>query len=239
MSLNVPVSPRQSDRNNRAGKIMIELSAQGFTTFLDLLGTFAFAVSGIRWAANKQFDWFGAYVIGLVTAIGGGTTRDLLLNVPPFWMQNASYLIVTGIALLATIVFRNQLFRWGRALFLFDSIGLGLFTVVGIGKSLEAGLPFWVCIMMGAITGTVGGVIRDVLLNEMPLLFRKDIYALACIVGGIVYMISYQYDLSISITELLAALTVILIRIVAVRYHIQLPFLNPIDSERGGRNKKE
>lgn len=218
---------------------MIELSAQDFTRILDLLGTFAFAVSGIRWAANKQFDWFGAYVIGLVTAIGGGTTRDLLLNAPPFWMQNASYLIVTGIALLSTIVFRTQLFRWGRALFLFDSIGLGLFTVVGIGKSLEAGLPFWVCIMMGTITGTVGGVIRDVLLNEMPLLFRKDIYALACILGGIVYMISYQYDLSISITELLAALTVILIRIVAVRYHIQLPFLNPVDSERGSRHKKE
>lgn len=216
---------------------MTELSAQSFTTFLDLLGTFAFAVSGIRWAANKQFDWFGAYVIGLVTAIGGGTTRDLLLNLPPFWMQNASYLIVTGIALLATVVFRKQLFRWGRALFLFDSIGLGLFTVVGIGKSLEAGLPFWVCIMMGAITGTVGGVLRDVLLNEVPLLFRKDIYALACILGGIVYMISYRLDLSNSITELLAALTVILIRVVAVRYHIQLPFLNPVDAERSDGSK--
>ncbi|MBX0335576.1 trimeric intracellular cation channel family protein [Pontibacter sp. HSC-14F20] len=218
---------------------MIDLSALSFTNVLDLLGTFAFAVSGIRWASTKQFDWFGAYVIGLVTAIGGGTTRDLLLNVPPFWMQNASYLTVTGIALLATILFRNQLFRWGRALFLFDSIGLGLFTVVGVGKSLEAGLPFWVCIMMGAITGSVGGVIRDVLLNEVPLLFRKDIYALACIVGGIVYMFSYQYGLSISITEMLAALTVILIRVVAVRYHIQLPFLSPINTERNDRDKKE
>ena len=218
---------------------MIEISTQGFTTILDLIGTFAFAVSGIRWAANKQFDWFGAYVIGLVTAIGGGTTRDLLLNVPPFWMQNASYLTVTGIALLATIIFRNQLFRWGRALFLFDSIGLGLFTVVGVGKSLEAGLPFWVCIMMGAITGSVGGVIRDVLLNELPLLFRKDIYALACILGGIVYMISYQSGLSISITELLAALTVIVIRVVAVRYHIQLPFLNPIDASLDEKSKEK
>ena len=218
---------------------MIYFSALSFTTILDLLGTFAFAVSGIRWASTKRFDWFGAYVIGLVTAIGGGTTRDLLLDATPFWMQDATYLTVTGLALLATLLFRNRLFRWGRTLFLFDSIGLGLFTVVGVGKSLEAGFPFWVCIMMGAITGSVGGVIRDVLLNEVPLLFRKDIYALACIAGGIVFMICYQSGLSTALTELLAALTVILIRIVAVRYHIQLPFLKPIDTKYDRRENNE
>ena len=218
---------------------MLYSSALGFTTILDLLGTFAFAVSGIRWASTKKFDWFGAYVIGLVTAIGGGTTRDLLLNVTPFWMQDATYLIITGVALLATLLFRNGLFRWGRALFLFDSIGLGLFTVVGIGKSLEAGFPFWVCIMMGAITGSVGGVIRDVLLNEIPLLFRKDIYALACIAGGIVYMICHRSGLSASLTELLAALTVISIRIIAVRYHVQLPFLKPLHPNPDNKEDKE
>ncbi|WP_114782376.1 trimeric intracellular cation channel family protein [Botryobacter ruber] len=218
---------------------MVYSSDLSFTTVIDLLGTFAFAVSGIRWASTKRFDWFGAYVIGLVTAIGGGTTRDLLLNVTPFWMQDATYLTVTGLALLVTLLFRNRLFLWGRTLFLFDSIGLGLFTVVGVVKSLDAGFPFWVCIMMGAITGSVGGVIRDVLLNEVPLLFRKDIYALACIAGGIVYMICYQSNLSASLTEFLAALTVILIRVVAVRYHVQLPFLKPIDTNHNGRENKE
>jgi uncharacterized membrane protein YeiH len=217
----------------------MEHTALSFTTVLDLLGTFAFAVSGIRWASTKRFDWFGAYAIGLVTAIGGGTTRDLLLNATPFWMQDASYLLVTGVALLATLLLRNRLFRWGRTLFLFDSIGLGLFMVVGVGKSLEAGFPFWVCILMGAITGSVGGVLRDVLLNEVPLLFRKDIYALACIAGGIVYMMCYRSGLSASLTEVLAALTVISIRVVAVRYHVQLPFLKPMDTEHEDRENKE
>lgn len=114
-------------------------------------------------------------------------------------------------------------------MFLFDAIGLGLFTIVGISKSLDAGLSFWVCIMMGAITGTVGGVLRDVLINEVPLIFRKDIYALACIVGGIIYFICYQFQFSTPVCELLAALTVIVIRIIAVKFHIQLPLLNPIN----------
>src|SRR5690606_35212367 len=154
---------------------MTMLSELNFTVVLDLIGTFAFAISGIRLASGKNIDWFGAYIVGLVTAIGGGTTRDLLLGVTPFWMLDVMYFITTGVALLATLLFRGKLFKWGNTLFLFDAIGLGLFTIVGISKSFEAGLPFWVCIVMGAITGTLGGVFRDVLINEVPLIFRKDI----------------------------------------------------------------
>lgn len=197
-----------------------------FTAFIDLLGTFAFAISGIRLASGKQIDWFGAYVVGLVTAVGGGTTRDLLLGVTPFWMQNGSCFFTTGVALLAALVLKNRLFRWRSALFIFDSIGLGLFTVVGISKSLAAGLPFWVCIVMGTVTGSVGGVVRDVLLNEVPLLFRKDIYALACVVGGIVYFIGSYFRLPPGLSELLSALTVIAIRAIALRFHVHLPLLN-------------
>ena len=204
-----------------------------FTTLLDLIGTFAFAISGIRLASGKQVDWFGAYIIGLVTAIGGGTARDLLLDVPPFWMTDSKYFITTGIALLATLLFKEKLFRWHNTLFLFDAIGLGLFTIVGISKSIEAGLPFWVCIVMGAITGTLGGVIRDVLLNEVPLLLRKDIYALACVAGGVVYFACIQLNLSASLTELIAALTVILVRVIALRFHIHLPVLNSIKTNSG------
>ena len=202
------------------------LSALNINTIFDLLGTFAFAVSGIRLASDKRFDLFGAYVVGLITAIGGGTVRDTLLGVSPFWMHDPSYLIVTGVALLATVVFKSGLFSWGRTLFLFDSIGLGLFTVVGIEKSLAAGYPFWVCIIMGAVTGSVGGVIRDVLINEIPLLFRKDIYALASIAGGLVYFGCLQMEVSASATILLAASTVLIIRIVAVKMNIHLPFFN-------------
>lgn len=201
------------------------------TIILEFLGTFAFAISGIRLASGKQMDWFGAYIIGLVTAIGGGTLRDLLLDVSPFWMLDANYFLTTGLALLATIFFRDRLFKWGSTLFLFDTIGLGLFTVVGLTKSIDAGLPFWVCIIMGTITGSVGGVVRDVLLNDVPLLFRRDIYALACVAGGAVYFGCNYFDLPTQMTETIAVLTVILLRLMAVKFHIHLPQLQPLDSK--------
>lgn len=208
-----------------------------FTILLDLLGTFAFAISGIRLASGKQIDWFGAYIIGLVTAIGGGTLRDLLLDETPFWMLDGKYFVTTGIALIVTLFFREKLFKWGSTLFLFDTIGLGLFTIVGITKSIDAGLPFWVCIIMGAITGSVGGVVRDVLLNEVPLIFRKDIYALACVAGGGVYFLCSYFNLPTGVTETIAALTVIVFRLIAVKYHLHLPQLQPIASK--SRDKKE
>lgn len=208
-----------------------------FTILLDLLGTFAFAISGIRLASGKQIDWFGAYIIGLVTAIGGGTLRDLFLDVTPFWMLDGKYFLTTGVALIATLLFKNKLFKWGSTLFLFDTIGLGLFTIVGITKSIDAGLPIWVCIIMGTITGSVGGVVRDVLLNEVPLIFRKDIYALACVAGGGVYFICGYFHLPTGITETIAALTVIFFRLIAVKFHIHLPQLHSIDSKL--KDKKE
>lgn len=197
-----------------------------FTTVLDLLGTFAFAISGIRIASGKQIDWFGAYIIGLVTAIGGGTLRDLLLGVTPFWMLDASYFLTTGVALVSTLLLKEKIFRWGRTLFLFDAIGLGLFTIVGVTKSAEAGLPIWVCIVMGTITGSVGGVIRDILLNDVPLIFRKDIYALTTVIGGIVFFSGTYFGLNAGITAAVAALTVIALRLIAVKFHVHLPRLN-------------
>lgn len=152
-----------------------------FTTIIDYLGTFAFAISGIRLASAKQFDWFGAYVVGAVTAIGGGTTRDLLLGYSPFWMYQPSYLIVTGFALFFVICFGRYVIRLNNTFFIFDAIGLGLFTVVGIEKSLSAEFPMWVAVIMGTMTGALGGVLRDILINEVPLIFRKEIYAIACI----------------------------------------------------------
>ncbi|EJF10485.1 MULTISPECIES: trimeric intracellular cation channel family protein [Pontibacter] len=202
-----------------------------FITAIDLTGTFAFAISGIRLASGKNIDWFGAYIIGLVTAIGGGTTRDLLLGVTPFWMLDGMYFLTTGIALLAALLFQDRIFRLAGTLFLFDAIGLGLFTVVGISKSLDAQLPFWVAIVMGTITGSVGGLIRDVLLNEVPLLLRRNIYALACVAGGLVYFLCTQLNLSTSVTELMAASVVILVRVVAEKFKIHLPVMSPVKDE--------
>lgn len=204
------------------------MPALNFLLILDLLGTFAFAVSGIRMASNKQIDWFGAYIIGLVTAIGGGTLRDLLLNTTPFWLTAPHYLLTTGVALLSALIFGNKLLKLGRSLFLFDTIGLGLFTVVGITKSMAAGFPIWISIIMGTITGTVGGVVRDVLLNEVPLLFRRDIYAVACVVGGMVFFALQFFGVMAHVIELVAASVVIVVRLLAVRFHIHLPQLKPL-----------
>ena len=115
-----------------------------FITLLDYVGTFAFAISGIRLASAKHFDWFGAYVVGFVTAVGGGTLRDLLLGLPPFWMQNVSYLVVSGFAFLFVVGLRKYVIRLNNTFFIFDAVGLGLFTVVGIQKSIAVGYPMWV-----------------------------------------------------------------------------------------------
>lgn len=196
-----------------------------FTSILDYLGTFAFAISGIRLASAKRFDWFGAYVVGIVTAVGGGTVRDILLNTTPFWMEQSSYLIVSALALLFVLIFRKQTIRLNTPFFIFDTIGLGLFAVVGISKTIDFGFPMWVAIVMGTITGSFGGMIRDILINEEPLIFRKDIYALACVFGGIAYMICLSFSLSTVLTQIIAVITVIMTRLLAVKYHISVPVL--------------
>jgi uncharacterized membrane protein YeiH len=209
-------------------KTMINDLIANFTVIIDFLGTYVFAISGIKLASGKNIDLFGAYLIGLVTAIGGGTIRDLLLDVTPFWMIESKYIIITGVALLSVILLKEKLFKWGNTLFIFDAIGLGLFTIVGISKSYDANLSIWVCILMGTITGCLGGVLRDVLINEVPLLFRKDLYALTCILGGIIYFTCLKLELHDFLSEIIGILTIICFRIIAVKFHLKLPVLSTI-----------
>lgn len=201
------------------------MNASTFVYIIEIIGTFAFAISGIRLASAKKFDWFGAYVVGLVTAIGGGSIRDLLLDVTPFWMTNPMYLVVTGVALGVVIALGRYLIHMHNTLFIFDTIGLGLFVVVGVQKSMMEGFPFWVSITMGTITGAAGGVMRDVFLNVEPLVFRKDIYALACVVGAGAYCLSDYLGANSVVSQILCAAFVIISRIVAVKYHLSLPVL--------------
>jgi len=196
-----------------------------FITVIDYIGTFAFAISGVRLAARKCFDLFGAFVVGFVTAVGGGTLRDLCLGMTPFWMQHMSYVIITGIALLTVIVFKKWIVRLEYTFFIFDAIGLALFTVVGLEKSMDAGFPMWVNIIMGCITGAAGGMFRDIFINEVPLIFRKDIYAMACIGGGLVYWISLRLGASLVVCGLLAAATVFVTRVLCVHFRVSLPSL--------------
>ena len=197
-----------------------------FLFLAEMVGTIACAISGIRLAAAKNFDWFGAYVVGLVTAIGGGTLRDLLLAIPVFWMQSSMYLAVTFLSLVIVIIFRRFLVGGMRTLFLFDAIGLALFVVVGIEKSFGAGYPAWVAIVMGIITGSFGGVTRDILINEEPLFFRKDIYATACLAGGLVYwLVTLIPSTTPILAQIACAITVVGLRIAAVHYNWSLPIL--------------
>lgn len=196
-----------------------------FVQIIEFIGTFAFAISGIRLASAKRFDWFGAYVVGLMTAIGGGTIRDLLLDVTPFWMTDPIYLICSGLALLWVILFGKYLIHLHNTFFLFDSIGLALFTVVGVGKTIGLGYPFWVAIIMGGVTGAAGGVLRDVFINEIPLIFRKEIYAMACVIGGMVYCCCHYIGMPLFYTQLISGLCVFVVRIIAVKYQICLPTL--------------
>lgn len=192
---------------------------------IEVIGTIAFAISGIRLAAAKEFDWFGAYTIGLVTAIGGGTLRDVLLDIPVFWMQTPLYLYVTGISLAVVIIFRKTLVGFDRALFIFDAIGLALFVVIGIQKSLDANYPMWVAIAMGTITGSFGGVTRDILINIEPLFFRKDIYATACLAGGIAFWLIKEFGGSEVTQQITCAIVVIGLRICALKFDWGLPQL--------------
>lgn len=196
-----------------------------FFSVIEILGTLAFAISGIRLAAAKRFDWFGAYVVGITTAIGGGTMRDIMLDLTPFWMLNGDYLVVTAFALAIVIGLRKYLVRLDNTFYIFDAVGLGLFTVVGIEKTLAAGFPMWVAVVMGTITGAAGGVLRDILINEEPLIFRKEIYALACVFGGVVFWGCQALGLSGAALQVAAAVSVIAVRIVAVVFKLRLPVL--------------
>lgn len=196
-----------------------------FLQIIDILGTLAFAISGIRLASAKHFDFFGAYVIGLTTAVGGGTLRDLMLGVRPFWILTPSYLICTGIALLWVLAFGKKIIKQNNTWYLFDTIGIALFTVVGTEKTIALNLPLWAAPVMGAITGAAGGMLRDVFINEVPLIFRKEIYALACVLGGVAYVICYSLGASTPVSGIICSVVVIAARMLSVRYKIHLPTL--------------
>ena len=198
---------------------------------IELLGTFAFAISGIRHAAAKHFDWFGGYVCGIAVAIGGGTIRDVMLSTTPFWMTTPIYMICTAVALLTVVFLRRWLEPLKNAWFVFDTFGLALFTIAGIQRSLDAGQAFWVAIIMGCITGAAGGVIRDVLLNNEPVIFHREIYAMACVLGGLAYWIGIELGMSVGVTAILSFVVTCVIRLLAVRYHIALPILKSENEE--------
>jgi uncharacterized membrane protein YeiH len=190
---------------------------------IDLLGTFVFAISGVLAGVDKKFDLVGASVLGLVTAVGGGTLRDVLIGETPVgWMKDLNYLFVIFAALPLSYIFKDMILKFRRSMFLFDTIGIGLFTILGLQKTLNVGLSPVVAVLMGSVSAVFGGVIRDVLSNEIPLIFRKEIYATACLVGGIVFLVLESFVKGSMYNMLIAMLVVIIIRYLAVRYQWSL-----------------
>ncbi len=196
---------------------------------LECIGTLAGAVSGCRLSAAKQFDLFGALIVGTATAVGGGTIRDLILGLTPFWMTNPIYLACCLFGLVWVIVFRRYLVRQNNTWFLFDCIGLALFNAIGIEKTLGLGMPYWAAICMGCVTGAGGGVVRDVLMNEVPLIFRKEIYALAAIAGGLVYVFCHSIGWRIEACALISSIVVIATRMLAVKFNWEMPKMKTED----------
>jgi len=196
-----------------------------FFDILDILGTVAFAISGALSAMNRRFDLFGIFIIAFVTAIGGGTIRDVLIgNTPVTWMQNTFNIYLIGGVTIMSIFFRNKLDYLKKSLFLFDTIGLGIFTIIGVETGIKANLEPVVSIALGAMTGCFGGVIRDILCNEIPVIFRKEIYATASIVGGICFMVLFTMNVNQNIIYIFTTLFIILVRLIVVKYSISLPF---------------
>ena len=161
----------------------------------------------------------------MAVAIGGGTLRDVMLGVTPFWMTSSIYLVCTLMAQVFVIIFARSLKRLDNTWFFFDTLGLALFTVAGLQKTLDCGHPFWVAIIMGTITGAAGGVIRDVFLNNVPVIFQKEIYAMASVVGGLAYWGLVEIGCDVTLSVIIAFLLIVVIRILAVKYHISLPVL--------------
>lgn len=191
---------------------------------LDLLGTFVFAISGTATAADKKFDLFGATIIALVTAVGGGTIRDLLIgDTPVGWMKDLNYLLAIGLAVPITYFFKAALLRLRRTLFLFDAIGIGLFTILGLQKTLDIGLSPVVGVLMGTVSAVFGGVLRDILCNEVPLIFRKEIYATACIAGAVLYYLLAGLGLPHHLNLLATVAFIIALRVMAVKWGWGLP----------------
>jgi uncharacterized membrane protein YeiH len=195
-----------------------------FLNVIEILGTFSFAVSGAFFAMEKKLDPFGVLILAFVTSIGGGTLRDMMIgNLPVSWLRNETAILVIIAAAFGTMFFGKYLRKLTTTLFLFDALGLGLFTVAGIELALQAKMSIGISIALGTVTGSFGGVIRDVLLNNVPLIFHKELYAMASIIGGLSYFALLETSINTDVAKVLAILIIFMVRIVAVRYKIMLP----------------
>lgn len=191
---------------------------------IDIIGTFAFAISGALVALKKEFDVFGVIIIAFVTAVGGGMIRDVLINAHPInWIGDINYIWTILIAVSITFLFRSRIAPLRKTMFLFDTIGISVFTLLGLQKGLSYNLHPFIALVMGMVSAVFGGVIRDVLTRKVPLIFKKEIYASACLSGGVVYLILGNFNINEDVHFIVSASVIIIIRTVVVKYELELP----------------
>lgn len=200
----------------------ISSSVNELLKVIDIIGTLVFAISGAMAASSKKLDLFGAAFIAFVTAVGGGTVRDLLLGATPVgWMRDTTYIYVILVGVGITFLFMKWVKKLRKTLFLFDTIGIAVFTILGISKALVLEVPPIIAVMMGMFSAVLGGVIRDILINEIPLIFRKEIYAMACVAGGALFIflrnvVPPEWNVVITVSA------IITIRILVIKFKIGL-----------------
>lgn len=195
---------------------------------IDILGTAVFAISGFLGAYDKKLDFFGGGIIALVTAIGGGSLRDILLgNTPVGWLSNRPILLAILFGIILAVIFKKRLLKLKKTLFLFDTLGISLFTVLGTQLSLQMEIAPFSAVLLGTSSAVAGGVIRDTLCNEIPLIFKGDLlYATPCMLGGFLYWGLLKTDLTTETAAIAAMVSIFVIRTLAVRYKWKLPVLD-------------
>lgn len=191
--------------------------------YINISGSFVYAVSGALIAMRKKLDPFGVLIVSFITAVGGGTLRDILISKEVFWLYNTSILYAVIIGSIVAMIFKSNLNFFNKPIFFYDALGLGLFTITGVQIGLENNLDNLICILLGTVTGVFGGVLRDVVVNRIPVIFKQEIYATASIAGGILYLILTHLNISNPYSQLIPILLIIIIRLVAVHYNISLP----------------
>lgn len=200
----------------------------GLPYYIDLFGTLMFAVSGALAASDQKIhrDWFGIGFTGFITAIGGGSLRDIMLDYHPLtWIRDMNYVLAIGIGVVCSVLFQKALSQLRRTLFLFDTLGIAVYTILGVQKSLAVGVNPLAAVLLGMFSAVFGGVIRDTLLNEIPLIFRREIYATACLAGACLYVILRAVEISEPVCAVSGMVVIVIVRVLAVRYKLSLPTL--------------
>ena len=199
---------------------------------LDLFGVAVFAASGALEAGRKRMDVFGTVVVAIVTAIGGGTLRDLTLGIRPvLWISNPIYVIVATVAALVTFVLARWIQFPMKVLLILDAFGLAMYTIIGCQRALDVNVSYIIVVVMGVITGVAGGILRDILCGEIPLVLRHEIYATASLAGGILFVTLYSLGVDKSTTVISAVALISIIRLAAIYWRLSLPVFTDVNEE--------